>query len=78
MCYICLKIKVADVYCCSCLLQEKDLVKRYAEATAENNQRQKQMDLAKNLILQVRKQALDKKCSILWWPLYYKICSPSN
>ncbi|KAM8771445.1 envoplakin a [Acanthopagrus schlegelii] len=32
--------------------EEKDLVKRYAEATAENNQRQKQMNLAKNLISQ--------------------------
>ncbi|XP_070770595.1 envoplakin a [Enoplosus armatus] len=32
--------------------EEKDLVNRYAEATAENTQRQKQMGLAKNLILQ--------------------------
>ncbi|TMS22790.1 Envoplakin [Larimichthys crocea] len=32
--------------------EEKDLVNRFAEATAENTQRQKQMDLAKNLILQ--------------------------
>ncbi|XP_044199876.1 envoplakin a [Thunnus albacares] len=32
--------------------EEKDLVNRYAEATAENTQRQKQMNLAKNLILQ--------------------------
>ncbi|KAK2816825.1 hypothetical protein Q5P01_025016 [Channa striata] len=32
--------------------QEKNLVNRYAKATAENNQRQKQMGLAKNLILQ--------------------------
>nr|XP_040041908.1 LOW QUALITY PROTEIN: envoplakin a [Gasterosteus aculeatus aculeatus] len=32
--------------------QERDLVKQYAEATAENTQRQKQMGLAKNLILQ--------------------------
>ncbi|KAM9770016.1 envoplakin a [Menidia menidia] len=31
---------------------EKDLVNRYAEATAENTQRQKQMGLAKSLILQ--------------------------
>ena len=43
------------------LLQEKDLVNHYAEATAENTQRQKQMGLAKNLILQVRKQASKKK-----------------
>ncbi|MEQ2267585.1 hypothetical protein XENORESO_007860, partial [Xenotaenia resolanae] len=32
--------------------EEKKLGKRYAEATSENIQRQKQMDLAKNLILQ--------------------------
>ncbi|XP_062284093.1 envoplakin a [Scomber scombrus] len=32
--------------------EEKDLVNRYAESTAENNQRQKQMSLAKNLISQ--------------------------
>ncbi|TNN69510.1 Envoplakin [Liparis tanakae] len=32
--------------------EEKGLVNRYAEATAENTQRQKQMGLAKNLILQ--------------------------
>ncbi|XP_041839150.1 envoplakin a isoform X2 [Melanotaenia boesemani] len=32
--------------------QEKDLGNRYAKATAENTQRQKQMGLAKNLILQ--------------------------
>ncbi|XP_029293558.1 envoplakin a [Cottoperca gobio] len=32
--------------------EEKDLVNRYAEATAENTQRQKQMGLARNLILQ--------------------------
>ncbi|XP_056228574.1 envoplakin a [Seriola aureovittata] len=32
--------------------EEKDLVNRYAKATAENTQRQKQMGLAKNLILQ--------------------------
>ncbi|KAK9539963.1 hypothetical protein VZT92_002442 [Zoarces viviparus] len=32
--------------------QEKDLVNRYTEATAENTQRQKQMGLAKNLISQ--------------------------
>ncbi|XP_051240022.1 envoplakin a [Dicentrarchus labrax] len=32
--------------------EEKDLVNRYTEATAENKQRQKQMGLAKNLILQ--------------------------
>ncbi|KAM7394027.1 hypothetical protein PAMP_020854 [Pampus punctatissimus] len=32
--------------------EEKDLVNRYAEATAENTQRQKQMSLAKNIILQ--------------------------
>ncbi|XP_068448396.1 envoplakin a [Clinocottus analis] len=32
--------------------EEKDLVNRYAEATAENTQRQKQMGLAKNLIVQ--------------------------
>ncbi|KAM6939974.1 envoplakin a [Xenentodon cancila] len=32
--------------------EEKDLVNRYAEAKAENNQRLKQMDLAKNLIQQ--------------------------
>ncbi|XP_047435288.1 envoplakin a [Mugil cephalus] len=32
--------------------QEKDLANRYAEATAENTQLQKQMGLAKNLILQ--------------------------
>ncbi|XP_023119453.1 envoplakin a [Amphiprion ocellaris] len=32
--------------------EEKDLVNRYAEATAENTQRQKQMGLAKNLLLQ--------------------------
>lgn len=44
------------VCCVSCLLQEKDLVNRYAEATAENAQRQKQMGLAKNLILQVKKK----------------------
>lgn len=44
------------VYCVSRSLQERDLVKQYAEATAENTQRQKQMGLAKNLILQVRKQ----------------------
>ena len=41
--------------CVFCLLQEKDLVNRYAEATAENTQRQKQMSLAKNLIVQVKK-----------------------
>lgn len=35
------------------LLQERNLVNQFAEATAENAQRQKQMDLAKNLILQV-------------------------
>lgn len=40
----------------SCLLQEKDLVNRYTEATANNTQLQKQMGLAKNLVLQVRKQ----------------------
>ncbi|XP_072239613.1 envoplakin a [Leuresthes tenuis] len=34
------------------LKKEKDLVNRYAEAKAENTQRQKQMGLAKNLILQ--------------------------
>lgn len=34
-------------------LQEKNLVQRYAEATAENTQRQKQMALAQNLSLQV-------------------------
>uniref|UniRef100_A0A8C3B2J8 Envoplakin a n=1 Tax=Cyclopterus lumpus TaxID=8103 RepID=A0A8C3B2J8_CYCLU len=45
----CCKILVS---CVSCLLQEKGLVNRYAEATAENTQRQKQMGLAKNLILQ--------------------------
>ncbi|XP_029357733.1 envoplakin a [Echeneis naucrates] len=32
--------------------EEKDLVNHYARATAENTQRQKQMGLAKNLILQ--------------------------
>ncbi|KAG8014466.1 Envoplakin [Nibea albiflora] len=32
--------------------EEKDLVNRFAEATAENTQRQKQLGLAKNLILQ--------------------------
>ncbi|CAJ1053649.1 envoplakin a [Xyrichtys novacula] len=32
--------------------EEKDLVNRYAEATAESSQRQKQMGLAKNLLLQ--------------------------
>ncbi|XP_008315291.1 envoplakin a [Cynoglossus semilaevis] len=32
--------------------EEKDLVNSYAKATAENTQRQKQMDLAKNLVLQ--------------------------
>ncbi|XP_040891629.1 envoplakin a [Toxotes jaculatrix] len=32
--------------------EEKDLGNRYAQATAENTQRQKQMGLAKNLILQ--------------------------
>ncbi|KAM4751054.1 envoplakin-like [Anableps anableps] len=32
--------------------EEKNLTKRYAEATSENIQRQKQMDLAKNLISQ--------------------------
>ncbi|XP_037326728.2 envoplakin a [Pungitius pungitius] len=32
--------------------QERDLVNQYAEATAENTQRQKQMGLAKNLIVQ--------------------------
>uniref|UniRef100_UPI0037E7C470 envoplakin a n=1 Tax=Semicossyphus pulcher TaxID=241346 RepID=UPI0037E7C470 len=32
--------------------EEKDLVNRYAEATAENSQRQKQISLAKNLISQ--------------------------
>ncbi|KAM4595525.1 envoplakin a [Fundulus diaphanus] len=32
--------------------EEKNLAKRYAEAKSENIQRQKQMDLAKNLILQ--------------------------
>lgn len=40
------------------LLQEKNLVNRFAEATTENTQRQKQMGLAKNLILQVRKKSL--------------------
>lgn len=48
-------------------LQEKDLVNRYAEATAENTQRQKQMNLAKNLILQVREP--ENKNNI--WPLHY-------
>lgn len=43
------------VCCVSCLLQEKDLVNRYAKLTAENAQQQKQMGLAKNLISQVRK-----------------------
>ncbi|XP_070683693.1 envoplakin a [Pempheris klunzingeri] len=48
---------VAEIPCMPILAdtvqkQEKNLVNRYAEATAENNQRQKQMGLAKNLILQ--------------------------
>lgn len=37
------------------LLQEKGLTKRFAEAKSENFQRQKQMDLAKNFLSQVRK-----------------------
>uniref|UniRef100_A0A8D0CRU7 Envoplakin a n=1 Tax=Sander lucioperca TaxID=283035 RepID=A0A8D0CRU7_SANLU len=40
----------------SCLLQEKDLVNRYAQATAENTQRQKQLGLAKNLISQTEEK----------------------
>lgn len=44
--------------CCYEYLQEKDLANRFSEATAENTQRQKQMDLAQNLILQVRKQCI--------------------
>ncbi|KAJ0050675.1 hypothetical protein NL108_005058 [Boleophthalmus pectinirostris] len=32
--------------------EEKNLLNRYSEATAENMQRQKQMDLARNLVLQ--------------------------
>lgn len=43
---------------------------RYAEATAENNQRLKQMGLAKNLIVQVRKTCLCLHFLIA--ELYYK------
>lgn len=37
-------------------MQEKNLTNRYAEAKAENIQRQKQLSLAKNVLLQVRKR----------------------
>uniref|UniRef100_A0A665XA62 Desmoplakin SH3 domain-containing protein n=1 Tax=Echeneis naucrates TaxID=173247 RepID=A0A665XA62_ECHNA len=40
---------ITQCYYCT---NEKDLVNHYARATAENTQRQKQMGLAKNLILQ--------------------------
>lgn len=36
-------------------MQEKNLTNRYAEVKAENIQRQKQLSLAKNVLLQVRK-----------------------
>lgn len=73
------------VSCVSCLLQEKGLINRYAEATAENTQRQKQMGLAKNLILQVRKQ-VTSSVQILFSIKLFKVsqnhlttyCNPTN
>lgn len=48
---------------CSGFDQEKNLVNRFSEATAENTQRQKQMALARNLMVQVRRPEPAHRCS---------------
>lgn len=51
-------ISLHDYLCVGFLFQEKALVNRYAETSAENTQRLNQMSLAKNLIALVREHKI--------------------